>query len=243
MLVWDRFIPAHAGNTKVRTRGNGTNAVHPRTRGEHITFSTQNVPSTGSSPHTRGTQRMPGRARTPDRFIPAHAGNTRTRRDVRAGRPVHPRTRGEHLPQISQIVTVFGSSPHTRGTLVAYVPDGWDMRFIPAHAGNTLSRRGLEHISTVHPRTRGEHFSTDDFTATKDGSSPHTRGTHMKTLRERQNIRFIPAHAGNTCNPSKPLVNSTVHPRTRGEHSGNSPTRQSGRGSSPHTRGTPVAAV
>ena len=50
--------------------------VHPRTRGEHLTAYAQALNLTGSSPHTRGTQRHGELVGGRHRFIPAHAGNT-----------------------------------------------------------------------------------------------------------------------------------------------------------------------
>ena len=53
----ERFIPVHAGNTKLWFGYNDADAVHPRACGEHACH--------------RGTGGILGR------FIPAHAGNTR----------------------------------------------------------------------------------------------------------------------------------------------------------------------
>ena len=50
----------------------------------------------GSSPHMRGTQQTGDSNDGPDRFIPAHAGNTaRVALELLSG-SVHPRTCGEH---------------------------------------------------------------------------------------------------------------------------------------------------
>ena len=72
------------------------------------------------------------------------------------------------------------------------------------------------------------------------GSSPHTRGTHDVCLIDTPPSRFIPAYAGNArrrrC-PSRPV---SVHPRIRGERSGNGKRLIRSIGSSPHTRGTRI---
>ena len=73
-----RFIPARAGNT-------------PPER----TFPSS---SNGSSPLARGTQLGPRSGRYHLRFIPARAGNTWSRCHMWRTVPVHPRSRGEHIP-------------------------------------------------------------------------------------------------------------------------------------------------
>ncbi len=135
-----RFIPAHAGNT-----------AGP------ASFAT---PGSGSSPRTRGTRACAVRCWRPQRFIPAHAGNTASRWDgPSTGSGSSPRTRGTPPCSCSCSCSLSGSSPRTRGTLCQtapsrqrptvhprargeHAPKSLDVRlsirFIPAHAGNTL---------------------------------------------------------------------------------------------------------
>ena len=91
-----RFIPARAGNTGSRGTARRLEAVHPRSRGEHDTCSPQRGHRPGSSPLARGTQQGGPDPVAQERFIPARAGNTGTRRRAAPGSPVHPRSRGEH---------------------------------------------------------------------------------------------------------------------------------------------------
>ena len=95
-----RFIPAHAGNTDSSPARPGSMAVHPRTCGEYASRREATVGRAGSSPHMRGIRwsALSGRTCKPvhprtcgeyvitppcfqrlNRFIPAHAGNTRPR--------------------------------------------------------------------------------------------------------------------------------------------------------------------
>ncbi len=153
--------------------------------------------------------------------------------------PVHPRARGEHLTDTDRLVA--------------------DMRFIPAHAGNTLGGQGVggadggssprtrgtrqparqrQPRPTVHPRARGEHPTLHCWRLARAGSSPRTRGTHDRALDALDPARFIPAHAGNTALAPPPVSLPTVHPRARGEHVIAGLVESIGFGSSPRTRGT-----
>ena len=54
-----RFTPAHAGNTRYYRQSSGNYKVHPRSRGEYVSFQTRLTPVLGSPPLTRGIQEMP----------------------------------------------------------------------------------------------------------------------------------------------------------------------------------------
>ena len=71
-----RFIPACAGNTRCRDGPPGTDAVHPRVRGEHNHNGTAAPTPAGSSPRARGTHARNLLVVVRIRFIPACAGNT-----------------------------------------------------------------------------------------------------------------------------------------------------------------------
>ncbi len=90
-----RFIPAHAGNAGNVVAANARRAVHPRARGEREEARDKFCPQTGSSPRTRGTQKLSEKLAEYRRFIPAHAGNAASRKPRRFRASVHPRARGE----------------------------------------------------------------------------------------------------------------------------------------------------
>ena len=92
-----RFIPAGAGNTRLRRQRSYRCMVHPRRRGEHAGAKVQVYALNGSSPQARGTPAMDAIRRQIARFIPAGAGNTAPRRGGRGLTTVHPRRRGEHI--------------------------------------------------------------------------------------------------------------------------------------------------
>ena len=131
-----RFIPAGAGNGPGHRTGLGSDAVHPRGRGERCGSRLAGVRPGGSSPRARGT----GSRRCPRwpgwRFIPAGAGNGWTCCAPTYRRSVHPRGRGERVAAVAAVVTLVGSSPRARGTVHECNEGPSRKRFIPAGAGN-----------------------------------------------------------------------------------------------------------
>ena len=87
------------------------------------------------------------------------------------------------------------------------------------------------------PRIRGEHRSTAGTTASRRGSSPHTRGAPGWRLALVLGVGIIPAYAGST-RPTKSSRSAPMdHPRIRGEHAARRAESSPLTGSSPHTRG------
>ncbi len=154
-----RFIPARAGNTRLKLHPLTHRPVHPRSRGEHAVQLGTMQPKHGSSPLARGTRISTSPPHCSPRFIPARAGNTAFRRRRRRCRAAHPRSRGEHSGGDRSQARSLGSSPLARGTPASGRDVAGDHRLIPARAGNTnrLGRRGSRR--SAHPRSRGEHSS------------------------------------------------------------------------------------
>ena len=111
-----------------------------------------------------------------------------------------------------------GSSPRVRGTRSRRGPPDLEHRFIPACAGNSISRDLERYTGAVHPRVCGE----------------------LPVLRadEAARRRFIPACAGNSSSRGSLWSASTVHPRVCGELDGSNQSVQVLGGSSPRVRGT-----
>ena len=112
------------------------------------------------------------------------------------------------------------------------------VRFIPAHAGNGSRDLAIVSAMAVHPRTCGERNVACTLLAVATGSSPHMRGTELQSDSGHGVHRFIPAHAGNGCNPTSMRSRATVHPRTCGERAHAEDVSAGRDGSSPHMRGT-----
>ena len=231
-----RFIPAPAGNAGAR-RASATAPVHPRACGEHVRRSCRSA-STPVHPRACGEHATHALdRRTPVRFIPAPAGNTRAascrRRSVagssprlrgtprralrRRRRPVHPRACGERT---RSAVTPMARAVHPRalrGTLHASRRSQERKRFIPAPAGNTASDAWQPISRPVHPRARGERACGGQ---------------------RRRNVRFIPAPAGNAVGIAASHRSRGSSPRLRGTLPAASRDQSAYSGSSPRPRGT-----
>ena len=133
----ERIIPAYAGSTERRRIDRRKGRDHPRIRGEHFEMDDTRFGCRGSSPHTRGAHRHQSSEHAQSGIIPAYAGSTFSPTRRRSRMADHPRIRGEHRRAVGDAYGTEGSSPHTRGALVA--PDRCDGRgrIIPAYAGST----------------------------------------------------------------------------------------------------------
>ncbi len=191
--------PRTRGTRKRARRSRCFAAVHPRARGEHFRDCGTTCAAVGSSPRTRGTRAWSScrqafavhpRARgehSKRRSSRCRAGSsprTRGTQDITvywaSDDAVHPRARGEHDRRPISSPMNDGSSPRPRGTHRCGHRLGTAMRFIPAHAGNTVAMPSLNvaderfipaHAGNtsrparsalarpVHPRARGEHGS------------------------------------------------------------------------------------
>ncbi len=173
-----RLIPAHAGSTTV--------SLASETLFE------------GSSPLTRG-RRVWHRARpVRRRLIPAHAGSTVIAIAVLLIAPAHPRSRGVDGHDAPGAPWDWGSSPLTRGRRLQRLGLHRGGRLIPAHAGSTCPPSGRASRQGAHPRSRGVDMNTTTFRPLRTGSSPLTRGRHMRLITLPGSLRLIPAHAGST---------------------------------------------
>ena len=152
-------------------------AVHPRVCGERPPPPPATTGSNGSSPRMRGTPVPAERVDDVLRFIPAYAGNARRCR-VRVRRlAVHPRVCGERGGGVGRPLL--------------------ERRFIPAYAGNAAVTVVDTVDEPVHPRVCGERAKRSNRRPKDTGSSPRMRGTHRDAGRQREDVRFIPAYAGN----------------------------------------------
>ena len=172
--------------------------AHPRSRGEHGRGLRLGSRPRGSSPLTRGARRGERVGGQSAGLIPAHAGSTSSRSNSRSAIRAHPRSRGEHGDVEFFVVSVWGSSPLTRGAHRRNLPYPRGMGLIPAHAGSTGRLRHPPSQRRAHPRSRGEHLTVLNNRIRDEGSSPLTRGALRPGVRDVYRGGLIPAHAGST---------------------------------------------
>ena len=177
-----RLIPAHAGKTSGRSEAPLQRATHPRSREENIDAWQLPERHVGSSPLARGKPQQGRESSDCARLIPAHAGKTGKRAQMRALRPAHPRSRGENGAFRSRLVCCGGSSPLTRGKPCQHRAPVPHAGLIPAHARKTYGRTASAPSSTAHPRSRGENIRVHPEVNPRRGSSPLTRGKRSGRL-------------------------------------------------------------
>ena len=93
----ERFIPAPAGNGRLKSDGTFFYTVHPRACGERGNRLADLPGQCGSSPRLRGTVPHPQLAGDHRRFIPAPAGNGSETGFQHRTNTVHPRACGERF--------------------------------------------------------------------------------------------------------------------------------------------------
>ena len=248
------LIPAHAGKPIADSQASQARTAHPRSRGENLAEDRGLGDSLGSSPLTRGKLLLDANAAYQDRLIPAHAGKTRRHPSPKCPRQAHPRSRGENIQTTVQTVAGWGSSPLTRGkqdrprqhrgssplTRGKHRLDisrGEREGLIPAHAGKTAAMARAAPSSEAHPRSRGENCCMARLMFSAPGSSPLTRGKHLKPGMPLRYSRLIPAHAGKTLQRGSRPQRAEAHPRSRGENTAIAVNFFGSIGSSPLTRG------
>ena len=132
-----RIIPAHAGLTDVQSKLAVRYRDHPRACGAHVRVTAVNKPTSGSSPHMRGSHTGYDGIVLHVGIIPAHAGLTRSWALLCIFDWDHPRACGAHIVFLSRLSTSAGSSPRMRGSHFEIHDVLMAIGIIPAHAGLT----------------------------------------------------------------------------------------------------------
>ena len=111
--------------------------IHPRRCGANPSSSPPLPIVPDSSPPVRGKPLFRAIARLNRRFIPASAGQTESIRDQLSKKPIHPRRCGANKPANCTSACWGDSSPPVRGKPIVVDDACFDIRFIPAGAGQT----------------------------------------------------------------------------------------------------------
>ena len=211
--------------------------VYPRPRGGTPPPSSLSMLIRGLSPPTRGNHAGLLLTTCFRRSIPAHAGEPVRQDGAGVCQEVYPRPRGGTIRFRMSQAPSHGLSPPTRGNHAAET-SGKDLAgSIPAHAGEPKICRPVPRPSRVYPRPRGGTRFGWRSLAELQGLSPPTRGNLRQADDFRNQVRSIPAHAGEPRRNRRQHQSDEVYPRPRG---GTTPTRsasRSPRGLSPPTRG------
>ena len=136
-----------------------------------------------------------------------------------------------------------GSSPLARGAHQTLLYRGSLLRLIPARTGNTRKPTPPIPCVPAHPRSRGEHSSMRQLNQALAGSSPLARGPHDGRGHPHHQGGLIPARAGTTDKYRIRNHREWAHPRSRGDHPGDTGVCCTTRGSSPLARGPPFEDV
>ena len=177
------------------------------------------------------------------RIIPALAGNTSSHSSGSSARADHPRSRGEYWPRALLTLPGQGSSPLSRGIPFRFKLPGGKKGIIPALAGNTEDHIHFFFEDKDHPRSRGEYAHVPPRGAVMWGSSPLSRGIHLRAGNSLFIPRIIPALAGNTTLALARMSLPRDHPRSRGEYEVLTVGHGWGKGSSPLSRGILTVAT
>ena len=172
------------------------------------------------------------------RLIPTRVGNMTRHIRIRHLHEVHPRSRGEHTVRACKSAPTKGSSPLAQGISRLLGIGLWVVRLTPARAGNMPAGVFLVLRPSAHPRSRGEHDMVFTPPKSVSGSSPLARGTFSSRRLALDEVRLIPARAGNMLTFFVANEWTSAHPRSRGEHHVVAFRSQPVCGSSPLARGT-----
>ena len=169
----------------------------------------------GIQPPIIGIHHVEKQAAIP-RSIPAHAGETPRCQPPATSPGVDPRSRGGDMSTDSCAPPQVGRSPLTRGRLLHHVLAQRRQRSIPAHAGETPASPATYIHCRVDPRSRGGDDAQEGGDAGPRGRSPLTRGRPVAQGYQNNELRSIPAHAGETRAGCKRWWPRAVDPRSRG---------------------------
>ncbi len=209
-------IPAHAGETRVRSRPPSAAGVYPRPCGGNMTAPTQPSLLLGLSPPMRGKLVMGGPLILITRSIPAHAGETPCRVVRLSPTAVYPRPCGGNFVVLHPEEIMEGLSPPMRGKRPALDPHHVGNRSIPAHAGETPTTTSWASGTQVYPRPCGGNGPVPACVCFIHGLSPPMRGKLALFQRQPLHYRSIPAHAGETYQADQPGPQLPVYPRPCG---------------------------
>ena len=189
-------IPAGAGEPIHHPTYEIIYRVYPRGCGGTDRTARRSLAARGLSPRVRGNQQHNRLFRTPERSIPAGAGEPESiRRGSGVGR-VYPRGCGGTNGQRSGCRSHRGLSPRVRGNPEGVPVVGKIPRSIPAGAGEPDWGFLSGVLARVYPRGCGGTIGQCANPGFMAGLSPRVRGNRSKTAENVKQEGSIPAGAG-----------------------------------------------
>ena len=232
-----RSIPACAGEPTCWFSSTFLPTVYPRVCGGTKVNNSSSADENGLSPRVRGNQGEQLIVSRRERSIPACAGEPakfggRPRRST-----VYPRVCGGTHVSHCRIILYGGLSPRVRGNPSYPICDTPGKRSIPACAGEPDEDTIPDYTRKVYPRVCGGTGSMMDGKSHREGLSPRVRGNQAPVHYRADDLRSIPACAGEPRVRLRSGCRRRVYPRVCGgtTPSGRSVTRT--RGLSPRVRG------
>ena len=233
----DRSIPASAGEPWPDRQAEQIREVYPRECGGTTTTPPTSTNVGGLSPRVRGNRQVDTSGFTPERSIPASAGEPKL-----GGRPalkaaVYPRECGGTSGAKGWALSPTGLSPRVRGNLLVQPYTIAHQRSIPASAGEPVLLSAAPPMQAVYPREcggTGRYFLAEGIPT---GLSPRVRGNRRGNDSDGCVLRSIPASAGEPVLLSAAPPMQAVYPRECGGTEAHEIEKRMNDGLSPRVRG------
>ena len=185
----------------------------------------------------RGNRDLHRQRRSPWASIPACAGEPRTHRYTSHTHAVYPRVCGGTHQPFTGASFGKGLSPRVRGNPYTSELTGIQQGSIPACAGEPLPPRSEQKPAKVYPRVCGGTSSSVSRLPLGRGLSPRVRGNPDYGGIRSNEVRSIPACAGEPTSYQGFDLVVRVYPRVCGGTPIPRTTRRYGQGLSPRVRG------
>ena len=214
--MYNRSIPACAGEPGDVDGEYGSHEVYPRVCGGTASAVTKHHPSSGLSPRVRGNRQPPSQSQSHVGSIPACAGEPSACQVCGCWSGVYPRVCGGTVDAGMGAYLAKGLSPRVRGNPCGDDQERAAFGSIPACAGEPTPRKERERRESVYPRVCGgtmEHHGTAVHTR---GLSPRVRGNQRWTSYKSKSRRSIPACAGEPSAGRPARQRCRVYPRVCG---------------------------
>ncbi len=170
--------------------------VYPRACGATHGISTPRLSTTGLSPRVRGNHTPIQAPETPERSIPARAGQPTSLPTGELRYAVYPRACGATRVVNAPGTDTKGLSPRVRGNRLARVLPFPVKGSIPARAGQPRPGQDGRLLMRVYPRACGATRGLCTRGVAAAGLSPRVRGNPESRPAQTHRPRSIPARAG-----------------------------------------------